>query len=243
MDFKRVLISIPAYNEEKNIVSTVEKVKQAIGRRNWGILVINDGSKDNTAELAEGMQVNVVSHPFNMGYGVAIQTGYKYALENKYDALIQIDADGQHDPKYVDKMLEALDSSKADVIIGSRFKERTGYRAPFIRRAGMIFFSFIVDRVTGMNITDSTSGYQAIRATVLPFLASDFFPCDYPDADLLIMLHFAGYKIVEIPMKMYENNTGKSMHGSIKKNIYYVMKMCLSIFTILLRKITGLPNK
>lgn len=243
MNFKRVLISIPAYNEGKNIVSTVKKVKQAIGRRNWDILVINDGSKDNTAELAGGMRVNVVSHPFNMGYGVAIQTGYKYALENKYDALVQIDADGQHDPKYVDKMLEALDNYKADVVIGSRFKERTGYKAPFVRRMGMIFFSFIVDRVTGMNITDSTSGYQAIRAEVLPFLVSDFFPCDYPDADLLIMLYFAGYRVKEIPMKMYENTTGKSMHSSIKKNVYYVMKMCLSIFTILLRKITGLPNK
>lgn len=243
MDFKRVLISIPAYNEEKNIVSTIKKVKEAVGRRNWDILVINDGSKDNTAELAEGMKVNVVSHPFNMGYGVAIQTGYKYALENKHDALVQIDADGQHDPKYIDKMLEALNSFKADVIIGSRFKEKTGYKASFIRRAGMIFFSFIVVKVTGKNITDSTSGYQAIRSGVLPFLASDFFPCDYPDADLLIMLHFAGFKIVEIPMIMYESKTGKSMHGSIVKNFYYVAKMCLSIFTILLRKFTGLSNK
>lgn len=243
MRFRKVLILIPAYNEERNIVSTIASTKKVIGKRKWNILVVNDGSKDKTAELAEGEGVGVLNHPFNMGYGVAIQTGYKYALENNYDALVQIDADGQHDPKYINKMLAALDSFKADVIIGSRFKERTGYKAPIIRRVGMIFFSFIVNLVTRKNITDSTSGYQAYRKEVFSFLTSDFFPCDYPDADLLIMLHFAGFKIAEIPMKMYENRTGKSMHGSIVKNFYYVVKMCLSIFTILLRKLTGLSNK
>lgn len=243
MSFKKVLISIPAYNEEKNIRLTIEKIKNAMRGKIWDILVVDDGSKDGTVSLVKKMGVRVVSHPYNMGYGVAIQTGYKYALENEYEVLVQIDADGQHDPKYIKKMLETLEKQKADVVIGSRFMEKTGYKAPMMRKIGMVLFGFIVSKVTGKKVSDSTSGYQVVKGTVLPFLVSDFFPCDYPDADLLIMLHFAGFKTIEIPMKMFNNTTGKSMHSSIRKNIYYVMKMCLSIFTIILRKVTGLQNK
>jgi glycosyltransferase involved in cell wall biosynthesis len=243
MIFRKVLILIPAYNEEKKIFSTVTKVKNVGSKRKWAILVVDDGSKDLTAELAKKAGAEVVSHPFNMGYGVALQTGYKYALTNNFEAVIQIDADGQHDPKYLPKMLGLLKTKKADLVIGSRFKKRLGYKAPLTRRIGMIFFSLIVLLVTKKKITDPTSGYQAINGRLLPFLTSDFFPCDFPDADLIIMLYFAGYKVIETPMKMYQNEEGKSMHGSFTKNIYYVAKMCLSILTILMRKITKLPNK
>ncbi|MCL4383940.1 glycosyltransferase family 2 protein [Patescibacteria group bacterium] len=239
---EKVLISIPAYNEELNIGSTIKKLKSFSHGKNWDILVVDDGSKDQTSIEARKYGVIVVRHPFNMGYGVAIQTGYKYALENGYDILAQIDADGQHDPKYIEEMIKDLKEKRLDVVIGSRFRKNTDYHAPLARRIGMIVFSFIVSLVTRRKVTDSTSGYQVISRRVLSFLCSDSFPCDYPDADLLIMLHFAGFKVDEIPMKMYENKTGKSMHGSLIKNFYYVAKMTLSIFTIVLRRITSLPS-
>lgn len=239
---EKVLISIPAYNEEANIATTVKNIKSATRRNNWDILVIDDGSKDKTYLEAKKCGTVVLRHPFNMGYGVAIQTGYKFALEEGYDILVQIDADGQHDPKYIKEMIKTLRREKLDVVIGSRFRKHTNYHASVTRRIGMILFSTIVSLVTKRKVTDSTSGYQVIDKKVLKFLCSDSFPCDYPDADLLIMLYFAGFKVDEIPMKMYENKTGKSMHGGIVKNFYYVLKMSLSIFTIVLRKITYLPS-
>ena len=238
---KKILIMIPAYNEEKMIVKTIKGVFKT--NKKFDVLVINDGSTDRTLAEVAKTKADVISHPYNLGYGVALQTGYKYALENDYEAVVQIDADGQHDPKYIVNILEVLESKKVDVVVGSRFKSGMEYRAPLARRLGMIFFNFIVNRATGLGMTDSTSGYQAIKRIVLPFLVSEFFPCDYPDADLMIMLHFAGYRVKEMPMKMYESETGQSMHGSIIKNFYYVFKMSLSIFTVILRKYTGLPNK
>ncbi|MFA6250156.1 MAG: glycosyltransferase family 2 protein [Candidatus Shapirobacteria bacterium] len=239
----KVLISIPAFNEEDNIRLTIEKVKEVCKGKGYEIVVVNDGSKDRTAIRAAKSGATVISHPFNMGYGVAIQTGYKYALENDFDLLVQIDADGQHDPKYILKMLNTLRQPGVDGVIGSRFKVETGYKAPIIRKIGMIFFNFLVNLITGKRFTDCTSGYQAYHKKILKFLTSDLFPCDYPDADLIIMLYFSGFNLVEIPMKMQENATGKSMHGSLRKNFYYVAKMCLSIFTIMLRRITGLATQ
>lgn len=237
----RILVLIPAFNEEKcisNAVNLVLKYNQGID-----ILVVNDGSTDKTTEKVKETKAVLINHPYNLGYGVAVQTGYKYALENNYDIVAQVDADGQHDPRYISEMVKLLKRRKLDIVVGSRFLERTGYHASLTRRIGMVFFSYIVGFVTGRKVTDSTSGYQVIDKNVLPFLVSDFFPCDYPDADLLIMLYFAGFKVDEIPMKMDENKTGKSMHGSLTHNFYYILKMCLSIFTILLRKYTGLTNK
>jgi len=236
----KILVLIPAFNEEQRIGDVISKI---IINKKVDILVVNDGSNDNTALIVKKFGVFLVNHPYNLGYGVAIQTGYKFALENNYDLVVQMDADGQHDPKYIQEMVDVFVEKHLDVLVGSRFKNKTGYHASFTRRLGMYFFSILVGLVTKRKVTDSTSGYQVIGKQVLPFLCSDLFPCDYPDADLLIMLYFAGYKVEEIPMIMFESKTGKSMHGSIIKNIYYVLKMCLSIFTIMLRKITGLSNR
>lgn len=237
----KTLVIMPAFNEQRNIGKTIRQV--LLKNRGIDVLIIDDGSKDDTLKLARKTKAEVVSHPFNMGYGVALQTGYKYALENDYDVVVQIDADGQHDPKYVGKIVDHLVKNKADVVIGSRFKNRRDYQTPLLRRAGMLLFNFIVNKTTGWGLTDCTSGYQAISKKVLPFLVSDKFPVDYPDADLLIMLYFRGYKVTEMPMRMYESETGQSMHSSLIKNFYYVAKMCLSIFTILLRKTTGVSER
>lgn len=228
----RILVIIPAYNEEKRIASVIAGVRTFIP--NAAVVVINDCSRDDTATVASQAGAIVVSHPFNMGYGAAIQTGYKFAKNRGYDYLVQLDADGQHDPSCIPELLAPIVAGEADIAIGSRFLG-TSYRPPFARRAGMALFRRIVSFVTGKSITDTTSGFQAFSRDVIHFFASDIFPVDYPDADMLIMLHRAGFRMTEIPVRMFENSEGKSMHSGLKP-LYYMFKMLLSICVTLMRE-------
>lgn len=229
----KAIILIPAYNEEARIAEVVRDVHSAVP--DYDILVVNDGSSDNTAAAAEAAGATVLSHPFNMGYGVTIQTGYKYAHAKGYDFLVQIDGDGQHDPSYIQRLLEPVISGKTDLALGSRFLEAGSYKPSLARKIGMAFFRKAVSWITGTSITDSTSGYQAFNREVIRFFTTEVFPCDYPDADVLITLHRAGFRMREVPVRMYPNVAGKSMHGGIKP-FYYMFKMLLSIFVTLLRK-------
>lgn len=227
-----VIVIIPAYNEEGRIADVVTGIHAVTA--NIDILVINDGSSDATAAAADQAGAIVINHPFNMGYGVAIQTGYKYALRHGYDYLIQIDGDGQHDPAHIPELLGIIQSNTADFVLGSRFLSHASYRPPLIRRLGMAFFRKIVSLIIRQPVTDCTSGYQAFNREVMQFFTSELFPCDYPDADVLISLYLAGFRIHELPVKMYANAAGKSMHSGFKP-IYYVFKMTLSITVTLLR--------
>lgn len=228
----RKIIIIPAFNEEKRIAEIISRIKDLYS--DLKIVIVDDGSSDNTSETSLNAGAVVLKLPFNMGYGNALQTGYKYAYENNYGLVLQMDGDGQHDPKYIPEMLDAIENNDADIIIGSRFKVKSNYKASFSRRAGIAFFSLIVSAILHKKITDPTSGYQAIRGSVLPFLISESFPNDYPDADLLIMLHYKGFKIEEMPMEMYANPKNKSMHKGFLRNIYYIFKMLMSIFLIVI---------
>ena len=235
----KTLILIPAFNEEKNI----EHVISGIGECSPGvhILVVNDGSQDSTPLIARKAGAEVVSLPFNLGYGVALQAGYKYALEKGYEYVVQMDGDGQHDPAHIEDLLTVVKSGGADVALGSRFKsgERKGtYRAGLVRRAGMKLFSLITSILIGQKVTDPTSGYQALNNKVLRFYASDIYPFDFPDADVLIMLHRAGFTIKEVPVAMYQSGNNKPMHRGLVP-FYYVFKMFLSISVELLRKTPG----
>lgn len=227
------LIVIPAYNEEKNIARVIEGIK--INSPSVDILVVNDGSGDATSPIAKELGAMVIDLPFNIGYGAALQTAYKYAVENGYHYVVQLDGDGQHDVKYINILLEELKKEEADVVIGSRFLMGKKYKASFSRRAGMVLFNFITSWIVGQKITDSTSGYQALNSSVLNFFKNDIYPYDYPDADVLIMLHFAKFRIKEMPVAMFPNKDGKSIHGGIKP-AYYIFKMFLSIFVTLLRE-------
>jgi len=228
----KIIVLIPAYNEGSRVAGVVRDVHRAVA--DYDIIVVNDGSRDNTAAAAVAAGATVLSHPFNMGYGVSIQTGYKYAYAKGYDFLVQIDGDGQHDPAYIQKLLEPVISGKTDLAIGSRFLEAGSYEPSLSRRAGMAFFRKAVSWITGNRITDSTSGYQAFNRDVIRFFTTEVFPCDYPDADMLITLHRAGFRMMEVPVRMYSNVEGKSMHGGFKP-FYYIFKMLLSIFVTLLR--------
>jgi len=232
----KVLVLIPAYNEDARIAEIIAHVRHA--EPGYDIVVINDGSRDGTAAAAEAAGATVVCHPFNMGYGVAIQTGYKYADAKGYDFLVQIDGDGQHDPAYLNRLVAPVMAGACDFAIGSRFLVDSSYEPSLARRLGMAFFRKIVSAITGTRITDSTSGYQAMSREVVRFFTSEVFPCDYPDADMLITLHLAGFSIREVPVRMHANSAGKSMHSGLKP-LYYIFKMLLSIFVTLLRNRQG----
>ena len=240
MERAKTLVIIPAYNEEKDIESVVQRVKECLPEAE--VLTVDDGSSDQTRWKAMEAGAKVLSHPFNLGYGSALQTGYRYALRKGYEELVQMDGDGQHDPSFIPQLLAVIRKGEVDIAIGSRFlptpvigSENQPYRAPFIRRLGMKFFGAISSLLIQQKVTDPTSGYQAMNRRVLEWVSSDKFPCDYPDADVIIMLHRAGFRIREVAVQMFENRDKKSMHSGWKP-LYYVFKMFLSILVTLMRK-------
>jgi hypothetical protein len=230
---EKILVIIPALNEEEKISAVIQQVKQEVPEAR--ILVINDGSSDQTEQKALAAGAGVLSHPFNMGYGAALQTGYKYALKYGFDYLLQMDGDGQHDPRYLRELLQEVEGRKVDVAIGSRFLGGGEYHVPLLRHMGILLFGFLASRLNGQRITDPTSGYQALGRRAIEFYTRDAFPGDYPDADVLVMLHREGLRMREVRVKMRFNSTGRSMHSGLKP-IYYVYKMLLSIILNLLRK-------
>jgi len=228
----KILIIIPAYNEEDNI----ERVIQGVIAFGYDTIVVNDGSTDDTVNIVSKYdKVKLVNNPINLGAGGVLQTGYKYALENDYDYVVNLDGDGQHDPKHIEELLNELLNNNADIVIGSRFLNLESYKPPFMRRLGMRLFSFVAKIITKQKFTDTTSGYKAMTKDVIRLFASPEFPNDYPDVDTLILLYLRGFRIKEMPVKMYENNR-KSIHSGLLKPLYYVFKMLLSIFMILLRE-------
>ena len=224
-------IIIPAYNEAERISATITEIRKY---SDADIIVINDGSTDWTTKEAKAVGARVIELPFNLGYGAALQTGFKYALEQGYLYAVQMDADGQHDPSAIETLIEPVVKGDADMTLGSRFLGGGVYKAPFARRIGIVLFSVIIRLITGRKVTDPTSGFQSMNKRVMGFYASDAYPTDYPDADVIIMLHRGGFTFKEVPVTM-KRLTGKvSMHSGLKP-FYYTFKMFLSIFVTLLR--------
>lgn len=230
---RKILVVVPALNEEGQIATVVRQVKEQVPEAQ--ILVVNDGSSDRTEQIAMASGAKVLSHPFNMGYGVALQTGYKYAVKYGFDYVLQMDGDGQHDPHYLRALLKEVEEGEVDVAIGSRFLGVSAYHVPLLRRIGMLLFGFIASRLSGQRITDPTSGYQALGRRAIEFHTRNAFPGDYPDADVLVMLHRAGLRMQEVLVGMRPNSNGRSMHSGLKP-LYYIYKMLLSITLNLMRK-------
>jgi hypothetical protein len=226
------LVLIPAYNEAEVIGEVIRAIRAACPE--FDLLVVDDGSLDRTDEAARAAGAAVVRHPHNMGYGVAIQTGYKYARARDYQFLVQIDGDGQHDPAFIAALLEPVKNDETDFALGSRFLSVESYRPSFTRRLGILLFRKLVTVLIGRPITDPTSGYAAFNQKVIRFFTTDIFPCDYPDADMLLTLNLAGFRIREVPVRMLANARGSSMHHGLKP-LYYIFKMFLSLLVTLLR--------
>lgn len=229
---KDYLVIIPAYNEEKNIENVIENViKEAPF---CDLIVVNDGSTDNTREIVKKHGLDVVSHPFNLGYGVAIYTGFLYANSKKYDAVILMDADGQHSAKDIIKFIRKMKDKDSDLIIGSRYLEKYYYKTSIPRMVGHKFFSFITSLILKKNITDPVSGFKLLnRKAYSYFIKSEFSPSEYFDSDILILLGLNNFNIEEVPIRIESRNYGESMHGGLKP-ISYIYKMLLSIIIIFL---------
>jgi len=221
-----VYLIIPAYNEAKNLPRVFETIEDA--ELEAEIVVVDDGSTDDTARTAATLGARVVRHPFNMGYGAAIQTGYMYALEHGAELLVQMDADGQHDPSQIPAMVEPIRRGECDLVIASRFLEVTGYRMGWARTAGRKLFE-VLGRLSGVNVTDPTSGFQAMNRATMELYVRDFFPHDYPDVDVLVMASRHGLRVRECVSVMRSGLRESQLHGGIR-TFYYVYKMLVSMW-------------
>ena len=198
------------------------------------VLVVNDGSTDLTSEIAKSKGAIVLNLPFNLGIGGAMQAGYQYANEKGYDIVIQVDGDGQHDPKEIGKLLKALQEKKIDMVIGSRFIGDLGHKSSTMRRIGISIFSQVISMIVRQRITDPTSGFRASNRKAIQLFASNY-PQDYPEPEVVILLHQCHLKMEEVSVGMSERYSGESSITKIK-SIYYMVKVLLAIFVDCFKK-------
>lgn len=233
----RVLVIIPAYNEELNIERVVTNLKQIINKSKDYInyIVVDDGSVDGTFEICKKNNFNVIHLVHNLGIGGCVQTGYKYAYDNNYDVAIQFDGDGQHDVNYIIKLIEEIKKG-TDLVIGSRFiGNLSKFKSSGTRRIGIKILSFLIKLCTGKNIYDPTSGFRATNKNIIKLFCQNY-PPEYPEPTSTVKLITEGYKVSEIPVEMHERKFGTS---SIKplKSIYYMFNVGISIIITSLGKV------
>lgn len=221
----KVLIIIPAYNEAKNIVAVIEKLKKDVPDADY--VIINDCSKDDTLKICREHQYQYLDLPINLGIGGGVQTGYLYAYENDYDIAIQIDGDGQHDTAFIPNVVDPIDQGIADVVIGSRFIDKEGFQSSFLRRFGIHFLSRLIRICCGANVKDVTSGYRAVGKRMIACYAQDYAQ-DYPEPEAIVMAALHGARIMEVPVVMKERLGGESSISGFR-SIYYMLKVSLAI--------------
>ena len=226
------LAIIPALNEAQRVGGVIADLRRAIA--DLDVVVINDGSHDDTEAVARSAGADVVTHPYRLGYGAALHTGYLYALRNGYERVVQIDGDGQHDASLAPELLQVIREGRADIALGSRFLNGRPSAMPLVRRVGSATLRRLGRALAGITCTDPTSGFRAFDRRALALLASDEFPADYPDMDVLIRLRFAGIRIVEIPARVRERTGGTSMHSGLRP-LYYAYKVALASVMAALR--------
>lgn len=228
-----LLVIIPAYNEEMNIIKVVKEVKEEI--KDADILVVNDSSTDNTLNVLRENNINYITTPYNLNYSGAIQTGFKYAAKKGYKYVAQFDGDGQHIASELSKLYMEAKLKNYDIVIGSRFIQKTNYKHSLFRKIGTLLFKHIIKAICSRNITDPTSGMQVLNRKVYTKYAKIGNYPEYPDANLIIEMLILGYSIKEIPVEMREREFGVSMHSGIWKPFTYMIRMIYSIIIILLR--------
>lgn len=223
---KRLLVLIPAYNEQAAIGRIVRAVRDTLPQS--AVVVIDDGSTDETAACAHAAGAQVVQHPFNLGIGGAVQTGLKFAQQGGYDVVLRLDGDGQHDPADIVPLLNALQKQDADAVFGSRFLTgNCAMEIPLSRRLGIRFFAWLVSRLTRTGATDTTSGFCALNRHAVDVLVA-YMPQDYPEVESRIILHKAGLTTLELPANMVMRRTGVSSIDSWR-SIYYAFKVSVAV--------------
>lgn len=220
----KLLVIIPAFNEEKNIVKLIKDIKNV--NENFDILVINDCSTDETKDVVKNLDVKVINLPCNLGIGGAVQTGYKYAFDYGYDYAVQVDGDGQHIPKYIESLYKEIKKGY-NFVIGSRFIENEGFQSSGLRRVGIRFFYHLIKLLTKQEITDSTSGFRIADKSVIELFKTSY-PTDYPEPETIITLLKNGFMVKEIPVVMRERKNGESSINLIN-SVYYMIKVTLAI--------------
>lgn len=221
----KCLIIIPAYNEAGNIEKVINNL--IVNYPQYDYVVINDGSTDATAQICRENGYQVLNLPINMGIGGAVQTGYRYALENGYDMAVQMDGDGQHDVSFLEGMIKYMEEEKADCVIGSRFVNKEGFQSTGVRRIGIQFLSILGFCLTGVRVRDITSGYRLVNRRFIYDFAGDY-PADYPEPEAMVIVAVRGGKIREYPVIMREREHGTSSI-TLKRSVYYMVKVTIAM--------------
>ena len=222
----RCLVIVPVFNERESVGKLVRRLNRTLP--DFDVLVIDDGSTDDTVHQVPP-ETTVLSLPFNLGIGGAMQTGYRYAAMHRYDIAVQVDGDGQHRPSEVRRLVDHLLQTDADMVVGSRFIERNTYRQSLTRMTGIHVLSAWIRVLTGLNVHDCTSGFRASNRRVIRAFAH-WYPEDYPEPEVILLLHRSGFKVAEVPTKMRQRMYGQSSI-SLLRGIFYVVKVstCLTL--------------
>ena len=228
----RTIAIVPARNEAECIGGVVEEIKAFDA--SCVVLVVDDGSTDRTAALARRAGARVVSLPFNLGIGGAVQTGFNVAYDEGFDVAVRLDGDGQHIAGELPKLITPIREGAADIVVGSRFAGSTEYRPPFARRVGIKLFAGVVSLLTRQRVTDTTSGFQACNRKAIRLFAADY-PHDYPEVEATVMVFKHRLRLAEVPVKMREREAGRSSIGGFW-SVYYAIKVLLAVFMAVSRR-------
>lgn len=233
MTAQRLVAIVPAWNESGAIGTVVDEIKEFDSAID--VVVIDDCSSDDTAEVAESHGATVLRLPFNVGIGGAVQTGFRYAVEHGYEVAVRLDGDGQHAASEIPKILEPVRAGDADLVIGSRFVDPSGvYRPPFARRVGIGLFARLVSILGGQRVTDTTSGFIALDRAGIELFAAEF-PHDYPEVEATLVALRSGLRVTQVQVDMRERTTGSSSITFIR-SLYYIVKVMLALLVASLRR-------
>jgi glycosyltransferase involved in cell wall biosynthesis len=229
---RRRIAIVPAFNEEATIGRVIEEIRAF--DPGFEIVVVDDGSTDRTSVVAERLDVDVLRLPFNLGIGGAVQTGYQYARDNGFELAVQVDGDGQHNPREIALLVGPLLDGAADMVVGTRFVAGGGYRGTRLRRVGIRLFAGLVSLLVRQRVTDTTSGFRAVNRKGIRLFAADY-PHDYPEVEATVLLSRHRLRMVEVPVVMRIRETGSSSITALR-SIYYMAKVLLALFIGLFRK-------
>lgn len=226
------LAIVPALNEERAIGTVIDEIKAFDAT--FDVLVVDDGSHDNTAENARAHGALVVRLPYNLGIGGSVQTGFRYAFNRDYDIVARVDGDGQHDPSQLSALMPVVVGGQADICVGSRFAGPGGYRSSGVRRIGIRILAGTVSLLTGQRLTDTTSGFQVLNRRAIALFAQDY-PHDYPEVEAAVMLHKHRLRMAEVPVTMRERAHGNSSITALR-SVYYMTKVLLAVGVAMFRR-------
>jgi glycosyltransferase involved in cell wall biosynthesis len=234
---KRVAV-VPAYNEEGSIGDVIDEIRAADPEME--IVVVDDGSRDRTADAAAAKGARVLQLPFNLGIGGAVQTGYRYAHEHGFDLALRVDGDGQHDPSQLEVLAGPVLAGHADIAVGSRFIGNKGYRSSCSRRQAIRVLAWTVTLLVGGRVTDPTSGFQVANRRAIALFAA-YYPHDYPEVEAAVLAAKAGLRRAEVPVEMRERSAGTSSIGAVR-SVYYMVKVMLAVFVTAFRTPVEIPE-